>query len=264
MRKSSGHTRISGIWCFFYLLIGAHVVVESCLRSCRFFEDFRGYIGCHIEMKARQCAEGGVLFIFFFILGGFVIHSFFPHVRTFFIHCFPDSNLMESGQEIFSGELSTLPNHLVTDLSHSSVYFPVFLPRRLSSHTSLTCHLPVKTFTIEPLSFAPIAPFLLSHALSTSSSTPCATLPWYWSCLALNYFARVWLKCSPWRNKICEENFMVSAPSSWCTDSLCCCRRGLCFIFFPLSTPGGFWLQSPCFSLGVSGSRHGSSHCWII
>lgn len=155
------------------------------MRSCRFFEDFRGYIGCHIEMKARQCARGRWCYIYLFLyFGGICYPQIFPHVRTFFMHCFPDSNLMESGQEIFSGEASTLPNHLVTDLSHSSVYFPVFLPRRLSSHTSLTCHLPVKTFTIEPLSFAPIAPFLLLHALSTSSSTPCSpTTPFSLHCL---------------------------------------------------------------------------------
>lgn len=66
-----------------------------------------------------------------------------------------------------------------------------------------------------------------------------------------------WLKCSPGRNKLCEENFLLSAFSSLCSD----CSR-LCWRWD--SCPGGFWLQLLCFSLGVSGSRHGTSHCWII
>lgn len=53
-----------------------------------------------------------------------------------------------------------------------SVYFPVLLSHCLSSYTSLTCHLPVKTFTIELLSSSPS---LLLRALSTSSSLQ---LPW--------------------------------------------------------------------------------------
>ena len=86
------------------------------------------------------------------------------------------------------------------------------LPVSLS--LSLTCHLPVKTFTIQSLSFIPLPHFSsCCIALFLSSSIPRSPV----LILVMPGPQCVWLKCSPWRNKICEENFIVSASSSSCT-----------------------------------------------
>lgn len=96
---------------------------------------------------------------------GFVSCGLFPHVKTFFtVYCFLDWSLMESGQEI-SVEKRALGRTIWSQIPRTSL--SQFLPHCLSSYTSLTRHLPVKTITIEPLSFSR---FLLLHALSTSSS----------------------------------------------------------------------------------------------
>lgn len=175
---------------------------------------------------------------------------------------FPGLDLNGEWSGDFSGEVSTLHNHLVTVPSH--------FPQSISLSFSLSLSFILHPFHLPPACqhlhnwasiFLSIAPFLLLRPFSPSSSPPNTILvmpspPLLCQC--------VWLKCSPGRNKICDENFIVSAFNSLCSDSLCWRRRDVVLLSSLFSSPGGFWLQSPCFSLGLFGSRHGTSLCWII
>lgn len=135
-----------------------------------------------------------------------------------------------------------------------SVCVSVFLSHCLSSHTP--SHLPPACQTLHNRAsiFHYIAPFLLLHALSTFSSPfppPSASTPVMPGPQPLCQC--VWLKCSPERNKICEENFIVSASRSLCSDSFCWWRGDLRFLFFFSLFP----------LLVVSGSSHRVS-LWVF
>lgn len=123
-------------------------------------------MGCIIEMKARQCACTS-----FFIWICFPARTVFPCQNFLYRYCLLDSSLMESGREI-SGEKRALRTTIWSQIARTSLslFLCLSLSHRLSSYTSLTCHLPVKTVTIEPLSFTPSPPFLLLNVFSTSSS----------------------------------------------------------------------------------------------
>lgn len=84
--------------------------------------------------------------------------SVFPCHNFLYIYCFLDSSLMESGPEI-SGEKRVHHRTIWSQIPRTSLSLFLCLSHCLSSYTSLTCHLPVKTFTIEPLSFTPSPQF---------------------------------------------------------------------------------------------------------
>lgn len=231
--------------------------MESCLRSCLSFQDFRSYMGyihlfqsgwCITEMKARLYAHTSCYF------WGFVSCRLFSHVKTFIIYCFLDPSLMEGGQE---NSLEKWALHRTIWLQIARISLSLFLSFSLTVFhltplSPTTC--PSKTFTIEPLSFTP-SPHFSSCTLFPLPPLPCSpTLILVMPGPQL-LCQCVWLKCSPRRNKICEENLIVSASSSLCSDSLCWSvlveTGGLCFFFFlfPL--------------LVVSGSSHHVS-LWVF
>lgn len=172
---------------------------------------------------------------------------------------FPGLDLNGEWSGDFSGEASTLHNHLVTVPSH--------FPRSISLSFSLSLSFILHPFHLPPACqhlhnwasiFLSIAPFLLLRPFPPSSSPPITILvmpgpPLLCQC--------VWLKCSPGRNKICDENFIVSAFKSLCSDSLCWRRRDvvlLSSLFFlswwflaPVATflSGCFWMETWHFSV---------------
>lgn len=163
-----------------FCFLWRHVIKDCCLHSCLSLQDLRSYMGCIIEMKAGQYACTSCYFFFF----GFVpLLTVFPRQNFLYI-LFPGLELNGdwSGGD-FSGA-STPQNHLVTDPSH----FAQSISLSFILHPS---HLPPACQNIHNRAsiFHFIAPLLCQC---------------------------VWLKCSPGRHKICEENFIVSASSSLC------------------------------------------------
>lgn len=175
-------------------------------------------------------------------------------VFVYTVYCFPELKLNGEWSGDLSWGASTPPNHSVTDPSHPSVYFLVFL-FHLTPFSPTTCLSKPSQLSLCPsLCYSSYCTssvhFLISHR---SLALIPATLGLQLLCQCF------WLKCSPWRNKICEKNFIVSF-----SDKLAPMEKKICVLFCVFSSAGGFWLQSPCFSQGVSGSRHGSSCWWII
>lgn len=89
----------------------------------------------------------------------------FPRRNFFFIYCFLDWSLMESVQEIFSGEASTRQNHLVTDPSHCS------WPISLSFSPSLS-------FILHPSHLPPVCQNLHNRASIFLLHHPISPLAW--------------------------------------------------------------------------------------
>lgn len=186
--------------------------------------------------------------VFFF---GFVFCRLFAHVKTFFIYCFLDSSLMESGQGI-SAEKRALHTTIWSQISlnslslfslsfslavfHLTPLSPSTCPSNPSqSNLYLSLHRPISSSCVLfPLPPLPCSPALILVVPGPRLLCQC-----------------VWLKCSPWRNKICEENFIVSASSSSCADILCWWRRGFAFYFSFFSL------------LVISGSSHHVS-LWVF
>lgn len=168
---------VSGIWCC--CCLRRHVIKDSCLHSCLSFQDFRSYTGSIIVMKAGQYACTSCSSF------GFVPRRLFSRIKTFFIYCFLDWSLMESGQEISVALHRTIWSQIPCTCTPLSLFLCPSLSLSFILHPS---HLPpaCQTFTIEPLSFTLVVPFLLLHA-HIHLPPP----PWYWSCPALNYFASV-------------------------------------------------------------------------
>lgn len=205
------------------------------------------------------------LYNLFFFPFGFVYCRLFSNVKTFFIYCFLDPSLMEGDQEN-SVEKRALHRTIWSQIPSTSLSLFLCLSTSLS------------VFHLTPLSPAtcPSKPSQSSLYLSLHLlvSPPACSLHFLLSPApptlilvmpGLQLLCQcVWLKCSPRRNKICEENFIVSASSFLCSDSFCWSALvetgGLCFIFslflswwflapVTMFLSGCFWIKTWQFSL---------------
>lgn len=102
---------------------------------------------------------------------------------------------MESRVEI-SAKNHALSRTLQSQISCTSLRLPPF---SLSSYTSLTCHLLVKTFTIELLSFAPSLRFSSCKLWHPDTGH-----------VQLCFASCLWLKCSSGREAKSKENTTFS------------------------------------------------------
>lgn len=152
---------ISGIWCC--CCLRRHVIKEPCLHSCLSFHDFRCYTGCIIGMKAGQYACTSCYSF------GFVPCRLFSRIKTFFIYCFLDWSIMESGQEISVARHRTIWSQIPRTCTPLSLFLCPSLSLSFILHPS---HLPPALSNLHNQAsiFHSVAPFLLLHALSTSSS----------------------------------------------------------------------------------------------
>lgn len=216
--------------------------MEPCLHSCLSPPGFVVlHWMCYWDESTKICFNK-LLFCWICVL-----QTILPQQNFLYI-LFPGLEL--NGER--SGDFSTLLNHLVTHPSHSSRSILLsFSPAvfHLTPLSPATCHLPVKTFTIKPLSF------LASHHFSSCKHFPLPPLVMP----SLQLLCQcVWLKCSPGRSKNVWGEFQSFTISflvlRW--------RRDLRFLFFSSSflswcflapvtmfLSGCFWIKTWQFSL---------------
>lgn len=135
------------------------------------------------------------------------------------MHCFLDWSLMESSMEDYIVGAST-PNIWPQNLCILLRLFLIFVPLSLTIYPSKSLQLNLYLLLYYLLLY--FLPFVSSLCLILVVPSPQLLVP---VCL---------IKCSLGRNKKCEENFIDSAFSSLCSDSLCWWRQDMSFIFpFP-------------------------------